>query len=204
MKKKVVIFISGNGSNMLSLIKESKAAGYPAEIVAVICDRPHAAGIEKARKYDLPVHVFDRTKYPSRDTHEESILDILAQYKPDFICLAGYMRLISSRFIKLYEGRILNIHPSLLPAFKGLHVHERVIEEGVKITGCTVHLVVEEMDAGKILAQAAVPVYHSDTAEILAQRVLKVEHELYPKALKFLIQNYIEEDVNTQQKLLSF
>ncbi|WP_273760137.1 phosphoribosylglycinamide formyltransferase [Bartonella sp. ML70XJBT.G] len=203
MKKRIVVFISGNGSNMVALANACKQKEYPAEIVAIICDNPHAAGIEKACHHNLPVHVVDRKSYPTKEAHEEAIFTVLAQHQPDLLCFAGYMRLISSRFVKLYEGRILNIHPSLLPSFKGLNTHERVLQAGVKISGCTIHLVTEDMDAGKILAQAAVPVFLSDTIESLAQRVLKAEHILYPLALK----NFIEGEnktVDNQQQLLSF
>ncbi|WP_019218735.1 phosphoribosylglycinamide formyltransferase [Bartonella florencae] len=203
MKKQIVVFISGNGSNMTALAKASKQKEYPAEITAVICDNPHAAGIEKAYHHNLPVHVVDRKNYPTKQTHEEAIFKILAQYQPDLLCFAGYMRLISPHFVKLYEGRILNIHPSLLPSFKGLNTHERVLQAGVKITGCTVHLVTEDMDAGKILAQAAIPVCPNDTADDLAQRVLKAEHKLYPQALKFFIEGK-NKNIDTQQQLLSF
>ncbi|WP_208431412.1 phosphoribosylglycinamide formyltransferase [Bartonella doshiae] len=203
MKKKVVVFISGNGSNMVALAQASKQKEYPAEIVAVICDKSHAGGIEKARINNLPLHVVERKNYPSKEVHEEAILTVLAQYHPDFICFAGYMRLVSPHFIRLYKERILNIHPSLLPSFKGLNTHERVLQAGVKITGCTVHLVTEEMDAGKILAQAAVPVYPNDTANSLAQRVLKAEHKLYPKALKIFIEGN-HKIIDEQQQLFSF
>ncbi|EJF96008.1 phosphoribosylglycinamide formyltransferase [Bartonella taylorii] len=203
MKKQIVIFISGNGSNMVALAKASKQKEYPAEIIAVICDNPYAAGIEKARNNNLPTHIIDRKNYPTKEAHEEAIFTVLAQYRPDLLCFAGYMRLISSRFVKLYEGRILNIHPSLLPSFKGLKTHERVLQAGVKITGCTVHLVTEDMDAGKILAQAAVPVCPNDTAECLAERVLKAEHKLYPEALKAFIDGN-KKMIDAQQQLLSF
>ncbi|WP_208435729.1 phosphoribosylglycinamide formyltransferase [Bartonella phoceensis] len=203
MKKQIVVFISGNGSNMVALAKACKQKEYPAEIVAVICDNPQAAGIEKAYHNNLPVHVVDRKSYPSKEAHEESIFTVLSQYQPDLLCFAGYMRLISPRFVKLYEGRILNIHPSLLPSFKGLNTHERILQAGVKITGCTVHLVTEDMDSGKILAQAAVPVYPHDTADSIAQKVLEVEHKLYPEALKVFIEGK-DKIGNVQQQLLSF
>ncbi|WP_455482576.1 phosphoribosylglycinamide formyltransferase [Bartonella sp. B35(2025)] len=203
MKKQIVVFISGNGSNMLALAKESEQKDYPAEIIAVICNNPHATGIEKARNSNFPIHIIDHKNYPTKKAHEESILTVLDQYQPDFICFAGYMRLVSPHFIKLYEGRILNIHPSLLPSFKGLNTHERVLQAGVKITGCTVHLVTENMDAGKILAQAAVPVCPNDTVDSLAQRVLKAEHKLYPKALKAFIKGN-DKMINAQQQILSF
>lgn len=203
MKKKVIVFISGNGSNMVALAEASKQTEYPAKIIAVICDNPHAIGIEKARYYGLPTHVVDHKNYPNKEAHEEAILALLAEYQPDFICLAGYMRLISARFIKLYEERILNIHPSLLPLFKGLKTHERALEAGVKIAGCTVHLVAEEVDSGKIIAQAAVPVCSDDTVDSLAQRVLKAEHKLYPEALKAFI-NKNDKMIDSLQQLLSF
>ncbi|MET3559891.1 phosphoribosylglycinamide formyltransferase-1 [Bartonella japonica] len=202
MKKKIIVFISGNGSNMVALAEASKQKDYPAEIIAVICDNPHAMGIEKAHNYNLPIHIIDRKNYPTKEAHEESILAVLAKYQPDLICFAGYMRLISPHFVKLYEERILNIHPSLLPSFKGLNTHERVLEAGIKITGCTIHLVTEEMDAGKILAQAAVPVCRNDTVDILAQRVLKAEHKLYPEALKIFIEGN-DKMIDDQQQLLS-
>ncbi len=188
---------------MTALAKASKQKEYPAEIAAVICDNPYAAGIEKAYHNNLPVHVVNHKNYPTKQMHEEAIFTILAQYQPDFLCFAGYMRLISPHFVKLYEGRILNIHPSLLPSFKGLNTHERVLQAGVKITGCTVHLVTEDMDAGKILAQAAVPVCFNDTADDLAQRVLKAEHKLYPQALKTFIEGN-NKNIDRQQQLLSF
>lgn len=188
---------------MVSLAEASKQPDYPAKIVSVICDNPHAAGIEKARNNNLPVHIVDHKQYSTKEAYEESILTILAQYQPDLICFAGYMRLISPHFIKLYEGRILNIHPSLLPLFKGLNTHERALQEGVKITGCTVHLVAEKVDSGKILAQAAVPVHPHDTPDSLAQRVLRAEHKLYPEALKTFIEGN-NNTVDFQQQLLSF
>ncbi|WP_332065516.1 phosphoribosylglycinamide formyltransferase [Bartonella sp. CB189] len=203
MKKQVVVFISGSGSNMVALAQATKQPQYPAEITAVICDNPHAIGIEKARKNDLSVHVIDRKSYSTREAHEESILITLEKCKPDIICFAGYMRLVSSYFIKPYEGRILNIHPSLLPSFKGLNPHERVLQTGVKITGCTVHLVTEDMDSGRIIAQAAVPVCPNDTVYSLNQRVLKVEHKLYPKALKAFIEGN-DKVIDSEQQLLSF
>lgn len=203
MKKRVVVFISGNGSNMVALAEASKQKDYPAKIIAVICDNPDAIGIEKAHNRNLPIHIVDRKNYPTKEAHEESILAVLAKYQPDLICFAGYMRLISPHFVKLYEERILNIHPSLLPSFKGLNTHERVLQAGVKITGCTIHLVTEEMDAGRILAQAAVPVYSNDTVDSLAQRVLKAEHKLYPEALKTFIEGN-EKMTDDQQQLLSF
>ena len=183
-RKRVVIFISGGGSNMEALIRATQATAFPAEIVAVFSDRAEAGGLAKAQGAGIATQVFKRKDYASKDEHENAILEALAALKPDIICLAGYMRLLSGRFITPYEGRILNIHPSLLPLFPGLHTHQRALDAGMKVAGCTVHLVTEGMDEGPILAQAAVPVRAGDDAEELAARVLKAEHQLYAAALR--------------------
>lgn len=183
-RKRVVIFISGGGSNMETLIKAAAAPDYPAEIIAVFSDKADAGGLAKAQNAGIPTKIFPRKDFASKDAHEDAILAELAELKPDILCLAGYMRLLSGRFIAPYAGRILNIHPSLLPLFAGLHTHQRALDAGMKLAGCTVHLVTEGMDEGPILAQAAVPVCTGDSAEMLAARVLKAEHQLYPLALK--------------------
>lgn len=185
-KKRVVVFISGGGSNMVSLADACAEPGFPAEIVAVISDKPTAGGLAKAEARGIKTFVFERKAYAGKAEHEAAILSALADINPDIICLAGYMRLISGDFIRPYEGRILNIHPSLLPLFPGLHTHQRAIDAGMKIAGCSVHFVTEGMDEGPIVAQAAVPVISNDTADTLAGRVLTVEHKLYPMALKLL------------------
>lgn len=186
-RKNVVIFISGNGSNMEALISAAKTQNYPARIAAVISDNPHAAGLKKAKVNNIPVHVVERSSFSSKEQHEKAILQDLVKYQADVLCLAGYMRLFSSYLITPYQGRILNIHPSLLPLFPGLETHQRAIESGMRITGCTVHIVTEKIDQGPILAQAAVPIYGDDNKETLAQRVLEAEHYLYPKALNNFI-----------------
>ncbi|WP_343313992.1 phosphoribosylglycinamide formyltransferase [Brucella sp. BE17] len=188
-RKRVVIFISGGGSNMETLISAATAPDYPAEIVAVFSDKADAGGLLKAKALNIPTAVFVRKDFASKDAHEDAILEALADLKPDILCLAGYMRLLSGRFIAPYAGRILNIHPSLLPLFAGLHTHQRALDAGMKLAGCTVHLVTEGMDEGPILAQAAVPVRTGDTAETLAARVLKAEHKLYPLALRRFADN---------------
>jgi phosphoribosylglycinamide formyltransferase-1 len=190
-RKRVAIFISGGGSNMISLAEACAAPDFPAEIVAVISDKPDAGGLAKAQARGIKTCVFERKAYASKTDHEVAILDALEEIKPDIICLAGYMRLISSAFISRYEGRMLNIHPSLLPLFPGLHTHQRALDAGMKIAGCTVHFVTEGMDEGPIVAQAAVPVLAGDTAETLAARVLTVEHKLYPLALKLLAEETV-------------
>jgi formyltetrahydrofolate-dependent phosphoribosylglycinamide formyltransferase len=184
--KRIVIFISGSGSNMEALIRATQAPDFPADVVAVFSDKAGAGGLAKAHAHGIGTHVFERRQYGSKQAHEQAILAALDALQPDFICLAGYMRLISGDFVARYPGRILNIHPSLLPLFPGLHTYDRAIAAGMKIAGCTVHLVTEGMDEGPILAQAAVPVLDGDNAETLARRVLTVEHVLYPATLRRL------------------
>ena len=185
-RKRVVAFISGGGSNMLALVKACESADYPAEIVAVFSDKPDAGGIAKAEALGIPTRVFERKSYGSKTEHETAILSALAEIGPDLICLAGYMRLLSGDFIRAYEGRILNIHPSLLPLFPGLHTHQRALDAGMKVAGCTVHFVTEGMDEGPVIAQSVVPVMIDDTADTLAARVLTVEHKTYALALKLV------------------
>jgi phosphoribosylglycinamide formyltransferase-1 len=190
-RKRVAVFISGSGSNMLALAKVCADPAFPAEIVCVISDKPSATGLEKASAFGIPTLAFERKAYASKAEHEAAILAALADIQPDIICLAGYMRLISGDFIAPYQGRIINIHPSLLPLFPGLHTHERAIASGTRITGCTVHFVTEGMDEGPVIGQAAVPVLSTDTADTLAARVLTVEHRLYPLALKLLAEGKV-------------
>jgi phosphoribosylglycinamide formyltransferase-1 len=182
-RKRVVIFISGSGSNMEALIRAAQAPDFPAEIVSVFSDKSDAGGLAKAQAAGIATQVFTRKDYASKEAHEDAILEALAALKPDIICLAGYMRLLTASFIAPYEGRILNIHPSLLPLFAGLHTHQRALDAGMKLAGCTVHLVTEGMDEGPILAQAAVPIVEGDTESSLAARVLKAEHKIYALAL---------------------
>ncbi|KPF41975.1 phosphoribosylglycinamide formyltransferase [Rhizobium sp. AAP43] len=190
-RKRVVAFISGGGSNMLALARACEAAGYPAEIVAVFSDKPDAGGLAKAAGLGIPTFVFERKAYGSKAEHEAAILDSLASIAPDLICLAGYMRLLSGDFIRAHEGKILNIHPSLLPLFPGLHTHQRALDAGMKVAGCTVHFVTEGMDEGPVIAQSVVPVLIDDTADSLAGRVLTVEHKTYALALKLVAAGHV-------------
>ncbi|MBP1882744.1 phosphoribosylglycinamide formyltransferase [Sinorhizobium mexicanum] len=191
-KKRVVVFISGGGSNMLSLVKAAAEPDFPAEVVAVIADKAEAGGLAKAAALGIPTFSFVRKDFDSKEAHEAAILAELDRLRPDIICLAGYMRLLSAAFIQRHEGRILNIHPSLLPLFPGLHTHQRAIDAGMRLAGCTVHFVTEGMDDGPIIAQAAVPVLAGDTAETLAARVLTVEHKTYPMALRLVAEGKVE------------
>lgn len=203
-RKRVVIFISGGGSNMEALIRAAQTPDFPAEIVSVISDKADAGGLAKAQAAGIATQVFTRKDYASKDAHEDAILDALAALNPDIVCLAGYMRLLSGKFIKPYEGRILNIHPSLLPLFPGLHTHQRALDAGMKLAGCTVHLVTEGMDEGPILAQAAVPIVDGDTEDSLAARVLTAEHLIFAVALKKFASGNVETAPSQDAMVISF
>ncbi|MBS0252296.1 MAG: phosphoribosylglycinamide formyltransferase [Proteobacteria bacterium] len=185
-KKRTAILISGRGSNMQSLVAAARAADYPAEIVLVASNRPDAAGIAWAVEQGLPTVVIDHKGYESRAAFEQALQSALDTHSVELIALAGFMRLMTPEFVEHWRNRMINIHPSLLPSFKGLHTHEQAIAAGVKIAGCTVHYVRPEMDAGPIIAQAAVPVLSSDTAETLAAKILIAEHQVYPAALRLV------------------
>lgn len=185
-RKRIGILISGRGSNMSALIDACKNPNYPAEIVTVISNVPEATGLEAAQKAGIVTATVDHKEYPSREAFEKDLDGALRAVEVEIICSAGFMRLLTESFVEAWRDRQLNIHPSLLPAFKGLHTHERAIEAGVKLSGCTVHFVRTEMDSGPIIAQAAVPVLADDTPEELAARVLTAEHRLYPFALELV------------------
>jgi phosphoribosylglycinamide formyltransferase-1 len=184
-KKRVAVLISGRGSNMVSLIEAAKAPDYPAEIALVVSNRPDAAGLAHARAAGIATEVVDHTRFgKDREAFEHALQAVLEQNRIELVCLAGFMRLLTPWFVEHWSGRLLNIHPALLPAFKGLNTHERAIATGAKTHGATVHFVVPEMDSGPIIAQAEVPVLTTDTPETLAARVLTVEHRIYPEALR--------------------
>jgi phosphoribosylglycinamide formyltransferase-1 len=191
-KKRVAILISGRGSNMMSLVTAARDAKYPAEIVSIISNRPEAAGLAWAQAQKLPTRAIDHKAYPSREAFEAELQGHLKNVGAELVCLAGFMRLLTAPFVEDWHGRMLNIHPSLLPAFPGLHTHERALAAGVKISGCTVHYVVPQMDAGPIIAQAAVAVRPGDTPESLAARILDAEHQLYPTALRLVSEGTVK------------
>ena len=195
-RKRVAVFISGGGSNMVALADACAAPDFPAEIVAVISDKPTAGGLARAAERGIATYVFERRTYASKAAHEAAILAALATLSPDIICLAGYMRLLSADFIRPYEGRILNIHPSLLPLFPGLHTHQRALDAGMMVAGCTVHFVTEGMDEGPIVAQSVVPVLPGDTSDSLAARVLTVEHRSYAQALRLFADGTVRMDAD--------
>jgi phosphoribosylglycinamide formyltransferase-1 len=195
-RKRVVVFISGGGSNMVALADACAAPDFPAEIVAVISDKPTAGGLAKAAQRGIATHVFERRAYASKAEHEAAILAALAALSPDIICLAGYMRLLSADFIRPYQGRILNIHPSLLPLFPGLHTHQRALDAGMMVAGCTVHFVTEGMDEGPIVAHPSCRFPPGDTSDSLAARVLTVEHRSYAQALRLFADGTLRMDAD--------
>jgi phosphoribosylglycinamide formyltransferase 1 len=182
-RKRVGVLISGRGSNLQALIDAQAAPDYPAEIVLVLSNVPRAQGLTRAEAAGIPALVVNHKDFVTRAEFDAVLDQTLKQAGVELLCNAGFMRLHTEEFVRNWWNRHLNIHPSLLPAFKGLHTHARVLDEGVKITGCTVHFVRDEMDTGPIVAQAALPVLPDDTAESLAARVLAAEHRLYPHAL---------------------
>ncbi|RWA68500.1 phosphoribosylglycinamide formyltransferase [Mesorhizobium sp.] len=182
-RKRTVVLISGRGSNMTALIAAASDPTYPAEIVGVISDRANAAGLGIAQSRGIATKVIQRADHPSKDAYDAAIDATLIGFGAEIVALAGYMRILGRGLVEKWQGRMVNIHPALLPAFKGLDTHARAIRAGVRIHGCSVHFVTPEMDDGPIIAQAAVPVMVGDNEDTLAARVLKVEHRLYPLAL---------------------
>lgn len=186
IRKRAAILISGRGSNMAALIDAAAGSGYPAEIALVVSDRADAAGLELAARRKLATKTLARSEFTDRPAHEAALDKALREQRIDLICLAGYMRLLSPEFVGRWSGRIINIHPSLLPLFPGLDTHRRALEAGVRIHGASVHFVTAEVDQGPIIAQAAVPVHANDSEASLAARVLKAEHRIFPLALRLI------------------
>jgi phosphoribosylglycinamide formyltransferase 1 len=186
-KKRVAVLISGRGSNMVALIEAARGKDYPAEIALVLSNQPDAAGLTRARDAGIATAVVGHRRFGAdRAAFERALDDELGKYRIELICLAGFMRLLTPWFIGRWRGRILNIHPALLPLFKGLHTHRRALDAGVNQHGATVHFVVEETDGGPIVLQQSVPVLEGDTEETLAARVLAIEHRIYPEALRLV------------------
>lgn len=190
-KLKVGILISGRGSNMAALIRATQAADYPAEIACVISNREDAGGLEVARKAGLPTVVISHRGYPDRETFDRDVSATLEKHGVGLVALAGFMRIQSPWFPGHWAGRQINIHPSLLPAFPGLHVQRQALDAGVRLSGCTVHFVTPELDSGPIIAQAAVPVLAGDTEETLSARILRQEHRLYPLVVRWFAEGRI-------------
>src|SRR5215467_5656907 len=182
-KKRLAILISGRGSNMRALVEAARQPDYPAEVVAILASRPEAAGLAWARGQGLPATLIDHKAYAVREAFDAAVDQVLGDAGVELVALAGFMRIQGADFVRKWQGRQLNIHPSLLPAFKGLRPQAQALAAGVKISGCTVHFVSEELDGGPIIAQAAVPVSEDDSPDSLAARILCAEHRLYPQAL---------------------
>jgi phosphoribosylglycinamide formyltransferase-1 len=182
-RKRVGVLISGRGSNMAALVEAARYPAYPAEIVCVVSNRPNAAGLEFARSQNISTHVIDHKRYSTRESFDAALNDYLQSQNLDLIACAGFMRIMTSTLLESWAGKMINIHPSLLPLYKGTHTHERALTDGVKVHGCTVHYVTAELDSGPVIARAEVPVLPGDTPEALSARVLVEEHKLYPKAL---------------------
>jgi phosphoribosylglycinamide formyltransferase 1 len=184
-KKRVAVLISGRGSNMAALIEAAKAEDYPAEIALVVSNRADAAGLVHAREQGVATALIDHREFgENREAFERALDDVLREHRIELVCLAGFMRVLTPWFVTRWNGRLLNIHPALLPQFKGLDTHRRAIEAGAKRHGATVHFIVTEIDAGPIIAQEAIDVRDGDAEAALAERVLEVEHRLYPRALR--------------------
>ena len=194
--RRTAILISGRGSNMSSLIAAARNPDFPAQIALVLSNRPDAPGLATAKSQGIATAAVDHKIYAGREAFEASLQAMLDTHRIDFICLAGFMRLLTPGFVEHWRGRMINIHPAILPSYKGLHTHERALADGVKLHGCTVHYVVPEMDSGPIIAQAAVPVLDDDTPSSLGARVLAQEHVIYPLALELAAGGCVRIDGN--------
>lgn len=189
--KNIVILISGRGSNMEAIVQACAQEKWGARIAAIVSNKATAAGLAFAAQHGIDTAVVDHKQFDSREAFDAELARVIDGFQPDLVVLAGFMRILTEGFVRHYEGRLLNIHPSLLPAFPGLHTHERAIEAGCKLAGATVHLVTPELDHGPIVIQAAVPVLPSDTGESLSARVLRQEHLIYPRAVRWFVEDQL-------------
>ena len=188
MSSRIVVLISGSGTNLQAIIDACKSSEYPGEVVGVISNKADAYGLTRAQNADIPVSTLSHKDFDSREAYDLSLIDTIDQYKPDVVVLAGFMRILTPAFVQHYLGRLLNIHPSLLPKYQGLNTHQRAIDAGDKEHGVSVHFVTEELDGGPVILQAKVPVFEQDTADDLASRVHQQEHRIYPLVVKWLCQ----------------
>jgi phosphoribosylglycinamide formyltransferase-1 len=190
--KNIVVLISGRGSNMEAIIQACATEGWNARIAAVVSNRPDAAGLVFARVRGIATAIVDHTAFGSREAFDAELARVIARFAPDLLLLSGFMRILTPAFVARFNGRMVNVHPSLLPAFSGLQTHRRAIEAGCKLAGATVHFVTPELDHGPIIAQAVVPVLPGDTEETLAARVLAREHVLYPRVVRWLVEGLVK------------
>ncbi|MEK8030313.1 phosphoribosylglycinamide formyltransferase [Ideonella sp. DXS29W] len=186
--KRIVILLSGRGSNMQAVVERCEAEGWPAQVVGVASNKADAGGLEWAAQRGIATAVVDHKAFATRDAFDAELARVIDRWSPDLLVLAGFMRILGAEFVRHYEGRMLNVHPSLLPAFTGLHTHRRAIEAGCKVAGLTVHFVTPELDHGPIVAQAVVPVLPGDDEDTLSARVLAREHQLYPLAVRWFVE----------------
>ena len=187
-RKRVAVLISGRGSNLQAILDAIRERRLDARVAVVISSIASAPGLDRAREAGVPTVVLSHRDYPSREEFDAALVEKLRSYEVDLVCLAGFMRLLSPVFVRAFPGRILNIHPSLLPSFPGLHAQKQALEHGVKVTGATVHIVDEELDHGPILVQRCVPVLEGDDEDSLSARILEVEHQIYPEAISLLLE----------------
>lgn len=192
MKKRIAVLASGRGSNFQAVIDEVTAGRIPAACVALITDNPKAYAIERAQKADVPVIVLDYASFPTRMAYEDALLAAMQQQKVDLFVLAGYMRILGTAIVEAFPGKIVNIHPALLPSFTGLHAQRQAVAYGVKVAGCTVHFVDENLDCGPIILQKCVPVFRDDDEDSLAERILVEEHKCYPEAIRLFCEDRLE------------
>jgi phosphoribosylglycinamide formyltransferase-1 len=192
--KNIVILISGRGSNMQAIVRACAREGWPARVAAVVANRPDAAGLALAAEAGIPTAVVDYLEFPERDAFDAALAAAIDRYEPDLVVLAGFMRVLTTAFVERYVGRMLNVHPSLLPSFPGLKTHQRALEAGVALHGATVHFVTPQIDHGPIVIQAAVPVVAGDDATQLAARVLASEHVIYPRAVRWFLEGRLALD----------
>lgn len=192
--KSIVILVSGRGSNMRSIVECCMSERWPARVTAVISNRPDAAALDYAMQHGIATAVVDHRAFASRDEFDAALARAIDSHGADLVVLAGFMRILGAAFVRRYEGRLMNIHPSLLPAFPGLHTHRRALEAGCKIAGATVHFVTGELDHGPIVMQAAVPVLAGDDEHRLSERVLECEHRMYPRAVRWFVEGRLRID----------
>src|SRR3989344_3252732 len=199
--KSIVILISGRGSNMEAIVHACQQEIWPARIAAVISNKADASGLRFAASHGIATAVVDHKAFTSREAFDAELAKVIDGFSPDVVVLAGFMRILTEGFVRHYDGRLLNIHPSLLPAFPGLHTHQRAIEAGCKLAGATVHFVTPELDHGPIVMQAAVPVLAGDTADTLSSRVLAQEHHIYPQSVRWLVEGRLSLSEGVVQQL---
>jgi phosphoribosylglycinamide formyltransferase 1 len=192
--KKIVILISGRGTNMEAVVRACARDGWPATVAAVVSNRPEAAGLAFAAVNGIPVEVVDNRQFDSREAFDDALALAIDRHEPDLVVLAGFMRVLTDAFVDRYAGRMMNIHPSLLPSFKGLRTHQQALDAGVRLHGASVHFVTPALDHGPIVAQAAVPVLAGDDAAALEHRVLAVEHQIYPRAVRWFVDGRLALD----------